>query len=250
MTMSNLNEAVFASSEIVAAYAKMDGLHRCEQHLFAKYLRPGATILDIGVGAGRTAPYLAPAAASYIGIDYSEPMIDAARRRFPASDFRWGDAADLSGFENERFDLVLFSFNGMSSIPSDESRRRALQEVARVLKPGGNFIFSVSNAEFLIFLPELREATLKQRIWRCVISATKTLGLLWRQLRSGVFFRGEGYLPVPVHKGMRLYAATPAIISAEAAAAGLSVVEKVDYDCYFDCSRYAVGSWCYVAEKP
>lgn len=249
MTISNLNEAVFASSETVALYAKMDRLHRCEQHLFAKYLRPGETILDIGVGAGRTAPHLAPAAAAYIGIDYSEPMIEAARRRFPELDFRRGDAADLTGFENERFDLVVFSFNGMSSIPTDESRRRAFREVTRVLKPGGRYIFSVSNSEFLIFLPELREGALKQRIWRCVISAMKTVGLLWRQLKSGVFFKGEGYLPVPVHRGMRHYAASPATISAQAAAAGLRIIEKVDYDCHFDYSRYTVGSWCYVAEK-
>ena len=164
MTSGDLNEAAFASSETVAEYARMGGLHRCEEYLFAKYVRPGDAILDIGVGAGRTAPHLAPGASLYVGIDYSQAMVDAARRRFPGLDFRWGDAANLFDFEEGRFDLVVFSFNGMSYLPSDETRGSAFGETARVLKPGGKFIFSVPNSEFLLFLPDFRGASLKQKL--------------------------------------------------------------------------------------
>src|SRR5271165_6660771 len=166
MTCSDLNKAVYSSSKMVSEYVKRAGLHRCEELVFEKYLRPGYTILDIGVGAGRTTPYLSHGASHYIGVDYSEPMIAAARSRFPDLEFRWGDAADLSGLEDGRFDLVVFSFNGMSYLPSDEARGRAFREAARVLKPGGKFIFSIVNSEFLIFLPEFRGASLPQRIWR------------------------------------------------------------------------------------
>ena len=122
MTSSKLNDAVYASSRTVSDYVKIASLHGCEEFLFAKYLRPGYAILDIGVGAGRTAPYLAAGASRYVGIDYSQPMIEAARARFPDLEFRWGDAADLSSFEDGSFDLVVFSFNGMSCLPSDDAR--------------------------------------------------------------------------------------------------------------------------------
>ena len=249
MTSSDLNEAAFASRETVAEYANMSGLHRCEEYLFAKHVRLGDAILDIGVGAGRTAPHLAPGASLYVGIDYSQAMVDAARRRFPDLDFRCGDAANLFDFEEGRFDLVVFSFNGMSSLPSDEARGSAFAEAARVLKPGGKFIFSVPNSEFLLFLPDFRGASLKQKLWRSVISASKTVGLWWRQFRSGAFRKGRGFISVPVHEGVRMYMATPAIISAEAGAVGLRVIEEIDYECRLGVSRFAVGTWCYVTEK-
>ncbi len=100
-------------------------------------------ILDIGVGAGRTIPFIEPGASRYVAIDLSPPMVEAARERFPHADIRLGDALALP-FSDGEFSFVLFSFNGIDYIdPGD--RPRALDEIARVLRQGGRFVFSTHN---------------------------------------------------------------------------------------------------------
>ena len=101
-------------------------------------------MLDLGVGAGRTSYTFAALVRTYIGIDYAPAMIEICRSRFGESGrqkFICLDAADLSKFGDSRFDLVLFSFNGIDCVEL-EKRRKILREVRRLLKPDGVFFFS------------------------------------------------------------------------------------------------------------
>ena len=101
-------------------------------------------VLDIGVGTGRTTAYLAPIARHYEGIDYSPPMLERARERFPDTSLRLGDMRDLSAFADQSFDFVFASNNVLDAIDHDD-RERALREWARVLRPGGLLAFSSHN---------------------------------------------------------------------------------------------------------
>lgn len=101
----------------------------------------GRLVLDIGVGTGRTTAYLAPRAAQYIGLDYSNRMVSLCRKRFPSLDIRKADARDLSQFSQENFDFVLFSFNGIDTV-EHEDRMRILRQMHFVLKTGGVLAFS------------------------------------------------------------------------------------------------------------
>lgn len=58
------------------------------------------------------------------------------------------NAKDLLYQENY-FDHAFFSFNGIDYLYPEADRRRALQEIYRVVKPGGIFAFSSHNAHFL-----------------------------------------------------------------------------------------------------
>jgi ubiquinone/menaquinone biosynthesis C-methylase UbiE len=80
-------------------------------------------------------------------------MVEACRRRFASLEFLCVDATDLRIFSDRRFDVVVFSFNGIDYIPTDEARARCLLEVARVLRPGGRFIFSSHNAKYIGWRP-------------------------------------------------------------------------------------------------
>lgn len=104
----------------------------------------GKHVLDIGCGSGRTTAILKNLSSGYIGIDYSLEMIESCRKRFEGVRFLHGDVRDMSEFKDEEFDCVIFSFNGLDSISHDD-RLKGLEEIRRVLKQDGLFVFSSHN---------------------------------------------------------------------------------------------------------
>ena len=106
-------------------------------------------MLDVGVGAGRTVPALSSRAGRYVGVDYSQHMIDRAHELHPAADLRVMDAAELD-FADGEFDAVVFSFNGLDYLHPREKRARGIAELARVTRAGGVVILSEHNARALV----------------------------------------------------------------------------------------------------
>jgi SAM-dependent methyltransferase len=104
----------------------------------------GKPILDIGVGAGRTVPLMLELSTDYTAVDFAQPMVDACKQKYPDQRIEWADARDLSKFADATFGFVMFSWNGIDAI-DHEGRARAFAEIARVLRPGGLFLFSTLN---------------------------------------------------------------------------------------------------------
>ncbi|MBK5305559.1 MAG: class I SAM-dependent methyltransferase [Frankiaceae bacterium] len=109
-------------------------------------LPEGARVLDIGVGGGRSASFLATPGVSYLAIDSSAEMVRLARRNYPHADVRLGDAADLSGFAAGSQDLVVFSLNGLDCLTHDQ-RLGFVAAAHRLLGPGGRLVFSTHNLD-------------------------------------------------------------------------------------------------------
>jgi SAM-dependent methyltransferase len=221
------NLAKYETGEVVSYYARQNELQPAEAQLFARHLRPGMAILDMGVGGGRTTHYLSRIATRYVGADYSHAMVESCRSRFPGLEFRHCDATDMAPFADGEFDAVVFSFNGIDIIRSDEGRRRCLQETARVLKPGGLFIFSSHNARVLAVWPALRGAKPHQFVWRTLRAVGKSTQLTLKALRGKAFGPGEGYIHDPVHGGMDHYVSTPQTMVPQLREAGFAVLEQV-----------------------
>ena len=219
---------------------------RAEKYLFEQHLRLGLVILDMGVGGGRTTPFLAKDAARYVGADYSEAMVGACRRRFPDLEFRHCDATDMAQFADAEFDAVVFSFNGIDVITSNEGRSRCLAETARVLRPGGIFIFSSHNARVLGVWPQLSNAHGHQVPWRIVRSVFKSASVAIRTLRSDAFKAGEGFILDPVHGGMRHYVSTPDTIRPQIDSVGLQLLDTVGGH-YPKVRSAALTPWYYYA---
>lgn len=112
--------------------------------------KAGGRVLDIGVGGGRTTALLAGLASGYVGIDYTAEMVAIARRNHPGQRFEHMDARDLSAFADQSFDLAVFSCNGIDSV-DPPGRAAILCEVARVLAPGGLFVFSTFHRDWIHF---------------------------------------------------------------------------------------------------
>lgn len=148
----DLNQATYAAPSIVNHYAQLNMLQPAEQAVLDLLKQQGVKLkmLDIGVGGGRTTQHFSAIASEYIGIDYSAEMISACNARFKNSThnilFEVCDARDLSRFEENSFDFILFSFNGIDYTSHDD-RLKILKEVSRVGKSGGYFFFSSHNLQ-------------------------------------------------------------------------------------------------------
>lgn len=145
--IDRINRHAFSSPGGRAYFLSLNGwLDDGERALIGAAINGGdqPRVLDIGVGAGRTVPLLAPRAASYVGIDMAPRLVELARRRFGA-DLRLMDARKLD-FPDAAFDLVAFSYNGIDAV-GFEGRHAVLAQVARVLAPGGVFAFSSLNRD-------------------------------------------------------------------------------------------------------
>lgn len=109
-------------------------------------------MLDIGVGGGRTSNYFIPKVKNYLGIDYSQNMVDACINRFKNhnSDFLFEtkDARNIEDYQANSFDLILFSFNGVDYMNINE-RIDFLKKSNTLLKPNGYLCFSSHNTFFL-----------------------------------------------------------------------------------------------------
>jgi arsenite methyltransferase len=126
-----------------AAYAgftkHIGGIGATEELAASCHIGEGSYVLDVGCGAGATPCFLAKRyRCRVVGVDILAGMIDRcnerARREGVADrvEFRVADAQDLP-FEDSLFDAVLTE--SVSAFPED--KQLAVQEYARVTKPGG-----------------------------------------------------------------------------------------------------------------
>jgi len=70
----------YDSKEGIKEYSEMLELQKPEK-VILKHIK-NKRVLDIGIGAGRTTKFFYPLAKEYIGIDYSEGMINKAKEYF------------------------------------------------------------------------------------------------------------------------------------------------------------------------
>jgi len=116
------------------------GLHRLWKRRLVSLagLRPGDAALDVCCGTGDIAKRLARVGAVVVGLDFSEPMLEVARRRCAGSSaplFVQGNAMQLP-FEDDRFAAVTVGY-GLRNL---EEWKVGLAEMVRVARPGGRVL--------------------------------------------------------------------------------------------------------------
>jgi phosphatidylethanolamine/phosphatidyl-N-methylethanolamine N-methyltransferase len=102
--------------------------------------RVGGRILEVGVGTGISLPYYSRNSRVF-GIDLSEQMLQKARQRVVARHLRNVERlavmdAERLDFPDDSFDVVVAQYV-VNTVPHPEA---ALDEFARVLKPGGEIV--------------------------------------------------------------------------------------------------------------
>jgi ubiquinone/menaquinone biosynthesis C-methylase UbiE len=107
---------------------------------FALVNKNNGPCADFGCGPGQTTKFLFDhGLKNIIGVDISSGMIAAARRLFPEIEFETGDLLNLS-YTSNYFGSVL-AFYAIVHF-NDDQIKIAFSEVNRVMKSGGQFLFS------------------------------------------------------------------------------------------------------------
>jgi SAM-dependent methyltransferase len=272
-TVADPNLPVYNRPDVAAHYAALNYLTPCEQILFQTYLANGIAVLDLGVGGGRTTPYLSALARRYVGLDYAEEMIASCRRRYPGLEFQTTDATDLSQFADGSFDAVVMAFNGMDYVIPDESRLHCLREIKRILADRGVLIFSSHNPRAILVRPSWNrqrvEALAKQTPGRSSIlfrllvggligvralaafarATASSLVRAAKRLPTRAFWRGEGHLLDPAHGGLRTHCAVPNLVEREISSLGFQLVRVLGDDYPRPSFEYATDWYYYVFTK-
>ena len=113
------------------------GMHQRWRERAVELARVGAgsRALDVATGTGDLAVALRAAGADVVGCDFSEEMLERARRKEPSVTFEWADALALP-YEDDSFDAATVGFGARNF--SDLGK--GLREMARVVRPGGRIV--------------------------------------------------------------------------------------------------------------
>jgi SAM-dependent methyltransferase len=105
-----------------------------------------ATVLELGCGTGNDAARLADSGYTVTAIDVSGEAVRWARSRFGTRvDFRVADITQPLAFPESSFDAVMSNV-ALHMFP-DRVTRSVFAEIARVVRPGGLFLFHVNAIE-------------------------------------------------------------------------------------------------------
>ncbi|MDE2018801.1 MAG: class I SAM-dependent methyltransferase [Patescibacteria group bacterium] len=110
------------------------------------YAKPRGKVLDVGVGTGQSSEALYRAGCKITGVDISQKMLDAARKKFSDWDLRKADIEkDVLKFKKASFDIIVAS--GIFEFLDD--LEGVLKKLAELLAPSGVICFT-----FEEYLPE------------------------------------------------------------------------------------------------
>ncbi len=141
---ASINAAAWSGGRYLGAYSTADLRPVEAQLLDALGDDLSGRVLELGCGAGRVTGHLAARARELLAMDISQRMLDRCARNVPGVRYHHGDIAHLSTFAEPPFDAVVATFN-VVDVLDDAERRALLDEVRRVLVPGGVLVFSSHN---------------------------------------------------------------------------------------------------------
>ena len=113
-------------------------------HLAIPYIK--GDLLEIGCGEGRGIDLIYPHCDRYTAIDKIGSVIEKLQQRYPAVTFYQMNIPPLGTLGDNSFDSVI-SFQVIEHIEDDLSY---LQEIKRVLKPGGIALLTTPNFKFTL----------------------------------------------------------------------------------------------------
>ena len=143
-----------------AAYLRYSFTYGTENEVARLYeileLNPGDRLLDVGCGPGRHSHLLAEKGIDVLGVDISKEFIKIANGEKSKANFLRQDVREMN-FENE-FDAVIsmcqggfgLLFDPTSTVENPDIDFKAIENMARALKPGGKLALSAFSSYFQV----------------------------------------------------------------------------------------------------
>jgi len=133
-----------------------------------EYTSPGQTILDIGIGTGLSSVLFHRAGMLVYGLDNSEAMLDICRKKGLVSDLKLHDLGKFPyPYDGESFNHAVC----IGALQVLENIQPVMEEVARVIREGGVFVFTVmgrdpSENAALVLGPDVTDSGSTDTIYR------------------------------------------------------------------------------------
>ncbi|MGL1887279.1 MAG: class I SAM-dependent methyltransferase [Reichenbachiella sp.] len=133
-------------------------------------------VLEPGCGEGRGIELLSPLSESYLALDKIQEVIDELKEKHEGVDFKQAVFPPFTDIEDNSFDVVI-SFQVIEHIQED---KLFLEEIHRVLKPGGKAIITTPNIKM----------TLSRNPWHIREYTSQELTALAKGIFSNVDMKG------------------------------------------------------------
>ena len=129
-------------------------------------------LIDLGCGTGRLLLPFARRGYWVLGVDLSVEMLRVAGAKADAAGVTiqrlQANIVELDGLRDESFDYAACLFSTLGMVMGAAERRRVLEHVYRLLRPGGRFVLHVHNRWFNFWDSQGRRWLAKD-VWRSLL---------------------------------------------------------------------------------
>lgn len=114
---------------------------------YNKYLNSNMRVLEVACGTGRLSKEIAKHVKEYIGLDYSEYMLDIAKEKNKNIKYIWGDMKKLEKEKLGTFDIIICGFNSLQHLENDKAVESFLKSCYNILNYNGLLIIDIFNPD-------------------------------------------------------------------------------------------------------